>query len=251
LITPDCAGNVVGVDPHKRTVSASVADPRGGIVATEHCRVSGDGHRALEVWAGQFGPIARWGVEGASSWGRHTAIFLIARGYDVRDVWANRTPRSDRARQRGKSDQLDSERIARETLAHPLLPKAFKRAGEDRGPDEHHELLALRHNQRRSILTSRQHLINEAEHLLSSLPLFPYIDAHVTALARHPSKLTATAAGAMPPRPRSGSRCLTTTGHAVSVPLSRGPNAEGRPKTALDARSCTRPLFSRASRRSG
>src|ERR1019366_47195 len=113
----DCAGNVVGVDPHKRTVSASVADPRGGIVATEHFRVSGDGHRALEVWAGQFGPIARWGVEGGSSWGRHTAIFLIARGYDVRDVCANRTPRSDRARQRGKSDQLDSERIARETLA--------------------------------------------------------------------------------------------------------------------------------------
>ena len=171
LITPDCAGNVVGVDPHKRTVSASVADPRGGIVATEHFRVSGDGHRALEVWAGQFGPIARWGVEGASSWGRHTAIFLITRDYDVRDVCANRTPRSDRARQRGKSDQLDSERIARETLAHPLLPKAFKRAGQDRGPDEHHELLALRHNQRRSILTSRQHLINEAEHLLSSLPL--------------------------------------------------------------------------------
>jgi len=171
LITPDCAGNVVGVDPHKRTVSATVADPRGGIVASEHFRVSGDGHRALEVWARQFGPIARWGVEGASSWGRHTAVFLIARGHDVRDVCANRTPRSDRARQRGKSDQLDSERIARETLAHPLLPKAFKRAGDDRGPSEQHELLALRHNQRRSILTSRQHLINEAEHLLSSLPL--------------------------------------------------------------------------------
>ena len=67
LITPDCAGNVVGVDPHKRTVSASVADPRGGIVATEHFRVSGDGHRVLEVWAGQFGPIARGGVKlGAS-----------------------------------------------------------------------------------------------------------------------------------------------------------------------------------------
>src|ERR1019366_7393624 len=156
LITPDCAGNVVGVDPHKRTVSASGADPRGGIGATEHFRVAGDGHRALEVWAGQFGPIARWGVEGASSWGRHTAIFLIARGYDVRDVCAHRTPR-----------------VAREPLANPLLPKAFKRAGQDRGPDEHHELLALRHNQRRSILTSRQHLINEAEHLLSSLPLEP------------------------------------------------------------------------------
>ena len=69
LITPDCAGNVVGIDPHKRTVTATVADPRGGILASEHFRVSGDGHRALEAWALGFGPIARWGVEGASSWG--------------------------------------------------------------------------------------------------------------------------------------------------------------------------------------
>src|SRR5450432_1694770 len=172
LTTPDHAGNVVGVDPHKRSLSATVVDPRGGVVASEHFRVSGDGHRALEAWAWQFGPIARWGVEGASSWGRHTAVFLSGRGYDVRDVCANRTPRSDRARQRGKSDTLDSERIARETLAHPLLPKAFKRAGQDSGgPDELHELLSLWHNQRRSILTSRQHLLNEAEHMLSSLPL--------------------------------------------------------------------------------
>jgi hypothetical protein len=171
LLTPDHAGNVVGVDPHKRSLSATVVDPRGGLLAGEHFRVSGDGHRALEAWARQFGPIARWGVEGASSWGRHTAVFLARRGYDVRDVCANRTPRSDRARQRGKSDALDSERIARETLAHPLLPKAFKRAGQDSGPDEYHELLALWHNQRRSILASRQHLVNEAENMLCELPL--------------------------------------------------------------------------------
>ena len=31
LLTPDRAGNVVGVDPHKRSVSATVVDPRGGI----------------------------------------------------------------------------------------------------------------------------------------------------------------------------------------------------------------------------
>jgi transposase len=170
-MTPDHAGNVVGVDPHKRTLTATVIDPRGGVVASEHFRVSGDGHRALEAWARQFGPIVRWGVEGASSWGRHTAVFLVGRGYDVRDVCANRTPRSDRARQRGKSDVLDSERIARETLSHPLLPRAFKRAGEDSGPDELHELLGLWHNQRRSILASRQHLVNEAEALLDELPL--------------------------------------------------------------------------------
>ena len=171
LVTPDRAGNVVGVDPHKRTLTATVVDPAGGIIASEHFRVSGDGHRALEAWARQFGPIVRWGVEGASSWGRHTAVFLAGRGYDVRDVCPNRTPRADRARQRGKSDTLDSERIARETLAHPLLPRAFKRAGQDSGPDELHELLALWNGQRRSILQTRQHLIGEAEARLVELPL--------------------------------------------------------------------------------
>ncbi len=64
LITPDRAGNVVGIDPHKQTLTATVADPRGGIVASAHFRVSGDGHRALEAWVKQFGAIARWGVEG-------------------------------------------------------------------------------------------------------------------------------------------------------------------------------------------
>jgi hypothetical protein len=171
LLTPDHAGNVVGVDPHKRSLSATVVDPRGGIVASEHFHVSGDGHRALEAWARQFGAIARWGSRALRAGGATRAVFLARGGYDVRDVCANRTPRSDRARQRGKSDTLDSERIARETLAHPLLPRAFKRAGQDSGPDEMHELLALWHNQRRSILASRQHLLNEAETMLCGLPL--------------------------------------------------------------------------------
>jgi hypothetical protein len=171
LITPDHAGNVVGIDPHKRTLTATVVDPRGGILASEHFHVSGGGHRALEAWARQYGQIARWGVENAAGWGRHTAVFLTGRGHDVRDVCANRTPRLDRARQRGKSDTLDSERIAREVLAHLMLPRAFKRAGADSGPDEEHQLLVLWHNRRLSILTSRQHLVNEAEHLLCELPL--------------------------------------------------------------------------------
>jgi hypothetical protein len=71
LMTPDHAGNVVGVDPHKRTLTATVADARGGILASAHFRVSGVGHRELEAWARQFGQIARWGIEGAAGWGRH------------------------------------------------------------------------------------------------------------------------------------------------------------------------------------
>jgi hypothetical protein len=47
---------------------------------------------------------------------------------------------------------------------------AFKRAGEDTGPDETVELMALWHKERRSVLKTRQHLLNEAEPLLNELP---------------------------------------------------------------------------------
>lgn len=112
LITPGHVGNVVGIDPHKRTLTATVADARGGIVVTAHFRGSGEGHRELEAWARQFGQIARWGVEGSASWGRHTAMLT------------SRT-----------------------------------------------SCCALWHNRRRSILTSRQHLVGEAEAVLCDLPL--------------------------------------------------------------------------------
>jgi len=171
-LSPDHAGDVVGVDPHKRTLSAVVVDARGGVLAGEHFRVSGAGQRALVAWARSFGPIARWGIENAGGWGRHTAFFLVGCGQDVRDVCLNRTARADRGRQRGKSDALDAERIARDVLAHALLPRAFKRAGDQpTGPHPQHELLMLWHRKRRSVLTSRQHLLNEADTLLAELPL--------------------------------------------------------------------------------
>jgi transposase len=163
-------GNIVGIDPHKRTLSATVLDERGGLLGREHFTVSGDGHRALEEWALSFGPVARWGVEGANGVGRHTAAFLCLRGRDVRDVCPTRTNERGRRRHQGKSDTLDSERIARETLAHLDLALAFKRAGGDSGPDEQSELLSLWHNERRSIVKQRQQLLNEAETLLGELP---------------------------------------------------------------------------------
>jgi transposase len=160
----------VGVDPHKKTLTATVLDSRGGTVATATFRVSGVGHRALEEWATGFGPVRRWGIEGASGLGRHTAMFLIERGHDVRDVCPTRTAEQSRKRRQGKSDALDSLRIARETQADPNLPRAFKRGPGDAGPDETTELLTLWHKQRRSLLKSRQHLLNEAESILIELP---------------------------------------------------------------------------------
>jgi transposase len=160
----------VGIDPHKKTLTATVLDGRGGTVATASFKVSGVGHRGLVEWATSFGPVRRWGIEGASGLGRNTAIFLIDRGDDVRDVCPARTAEQSRRRRQGKTDALDSLRIAREVQADPDLPQAFKRAPGDAGPDETHELLNLWHNQRRSLIKSRQQLINEAGALLHDLP---------------------------------------------------------------------------------
>src|SRR5262249_8918891 len=75
-----------------------------------------------------------------------------------------------RNRRQGKSDTLDAERIAREVLAHPNLPLAFKRSQQSAGPDQMGELLGLWHQARCSLQKSRQHLLNEAENLLHALP---------------------------------------------------------------------------------
>lgn len=126
---------VIGIDPHKHTLTATALNAAGAVLACAHFPTSGEGHQALETWAGQFGTIRRWGIEGASGYGRHTTVHLTERGDDVRDVCPTRTAERARRHRSGKNDALDSERIARETLAHADLPRAFKRAGEDRGPD--------------------------------------------------------------------------------------------------------------------
>jgi hypothetical protein len=164
-------GNVAGADPHRVSVSVTVLDERGGLLGTKHFKVSGVGHRAMWEWVQAFGPVARFGIENASGIGRHTAMFLIERGVDVRDVCPTRTAEQARRRREGKSDALDATRIARETLADPRMPAAFKRAGTDVGPDPVREQILLWHKARRSLLKTRLHLLNEADHLLIELPL--------------------------------------------------------------------------------
>lgn len=129
---------------------------------------SGEGLRSALVFLGSFEfAIGRIGVEGSSSLGRHVAEFLSAAGYDVREVQANRTAERRRRRRRQKTDGEDAEAIARETLAHPDLPPACKQQRRDPDWDE---LVAVR-NRRKSLLTQRVRLLNEAEAVLVALPL--------------------------------------------------------------------------------
>ncbi|HYA45861.1 MAG TPA: transposase [Acidimicrobiales bacterium] len=185
-------GNVVGIDPHKRTLTATVLDRRGGLIGTRSFRVSGEGHRELEAWVTSCGRAQRWGIENASGLGRHTSIFLARRGHDVRDVNPGRTAEQSRKRRQGKTDKLDSLRIAQVLQADPAMPLAFKRAAGDAGPDERSELLALWHKARRWAVDQRRQLLTQAEPLLcelpeevrARLPQVPDVRARLVALAK-------------------------------------------------------------------
>ena len=80
------APNIVGVDPHRKTFTATVLDPRGGELGYANFPNTRQGHDASLAWAAGLGSIDRWGVEGAGGLGRHLAEFLVAAGCDVRDV---------------------------------------------------------------------------------------------------------------------------------------------------------------------
>ena len=165
------AGNVAGADPLRRTVSVTVLDARGGRLGTKHCKVSGVGPSGDAGVVRTFGSLDRFGIENAPGIGRRTSTFLIERGVDVRDFCPARTAEQAWRRREGKSDALDATRIAREPLAEPSLPVAFKRAGSDRGPDPVHEQILWWHKARRSLVKTRVHLLNEADHLIVELPL--------------------------------------------------------------------------------
>jgi transposase len=85
----------------------------------------------------------------------------------VREVQAHRTAERRRRRRRHKTDREDAEAIAHETLADPDLPPA----GKQRGPDPAWEELVAIRNRRKSLIGQRVRLLNEAEAVLTSLPL--------------------------------------------------------------------------------
>lgn len=65
------AHNIVGVDPHRKTFTATVLDSRGGQLGHAHFSNTREGHDSGLASAAGFGPTDRWGIEGASGLGRH------------------------------------------------------------------------------------------------------------------------------------------------------------------------------------
>lgn len=159
---------VVGIDPHKHTATIAVVDTRGGLRETASFTITPDGvGNLLGLLSDTELVIDRIGVEGTGSLGRPVVTALLAAGYDVREVQANRTADRRRRRRRAKTDVEDAEAIARETLAHPDLPPA----GKSRAPDPTRAQLAAVRDWRSSLVLQRVRLLTEAEAVLVSLPL--------------------------------------------------------------------------------
>src|SRR5690625_1120448 len=105
---------VVGVDTHKHIHVAAVLDTVGGILATLTIPTETGGFKNLEAWAGGFGKVIAFGIEGTGSYGATLTSFLRRHGHKV--VEAGRPDRRAR-RANGKSDTLDAENAARSVLA--------------------------------------------------------------------------------------------------------------------------------------
>jgi hypothetical protein len=122
----DQADYVLGVDTHRDSHSAAIlaadtAVVEGQIVVAANER----GYRRLLRFAAESAPGRRaWAIEGTGSYGAGLAAFLGREGELVLEV---DRPRRPARRDRGKSDELDAIRAAREALTREHLAQPRQR----------------------------------------------------------------------------------------------------------------------------
>ena len=116
----------IGVDAHKRVHMGVALDDSGEIIG--QCRVPNtpDGWTKLRAWACAFGTCRRWGIEGAWSYGRGLAQYLVAATdvvYEINPRWTAVGRRS--GRKPGKTDRIDAQTVAllvmRESTSLPVV----------------------------------------------------------------------------------------------------------------------------------
>ena len=142
--------HVIGVDSHKLSLTAAAVNANGGCLELLEVRADTGGHRQLMAMASRYAGPLLWAVEGTGSYGASLTEHLLAAGQIVTEV--DRPKRSPR--KRGKSDQIDAIRAARDTLAMPRLNPPRRR---------------LEREQLRILLTTRQELVGNRSRLANHL----------------------------------------------------------------------------------
>jgi transposase len=112
----------IGIDPHKRSLTAAALDPHSRLLAELRLPATSQAGRQLLAWAEQW-PERRWAVEGAGGLGRGVAQLLVGAGESVLDVPAKLAARArllstSSAR---KTDLADACSVAAAALHHRRL----------------------------------------------------------------------------------------------------------------------------------
>ena len=103
-----------GVDTHLDLNVAAALDPLGGLLGVGGFPTTSSGDTQLLAWLKGFGPVAKVGIEGTSSYGASLARALRRCGVEVVEV--DRPNRQSR-RRTGKSDPVDAIEAARAALS--------------------------------------------------------------------------------------------------------------------------------------
>lgn len=114
---------IVGVDPHKRSVTIEAVDERARVLATGRFGTDTGGYRLMLRYVRGQWPHRRWAIEGANGVGRPLAQRLLADGETVVDVPAKLAARVrvfDTGNAR-KTDATDAHAVAMVAVRSPRL----------------------------------------------------------------------------------------------------------------------------------
>lgn len=115
---------VVGIDAHKRSHTLVAVDGNGRRLGEVTVPATTEGHLKALRWTEGFGPV-RFAVEDCRHLTRRLEADLLRAGWQVVRVAPKLMAGARRsARQRGKSDPIDAEAVARAALREPGLPVA-------------------------------------------------------------------------------------------------------------------------------
>jgi transposase len=158
----------IGIDPHKRTLTAAALDPHSRQLGQQRLPASSQAGKQLLAWAQQW-PQRRWAVEGASGLGRGIAQLLVAAGEPVLDVPAKlaaqaRLLGTSSAR---KSDLADACSVASAAIHHRRLrPVAL---------EDHTVIFRLLSDRRDDLVAERIRILSRLHVLLSALLTDPWV----------------------------------------------------------------------------
>ena len=152
----------IGIDPHKRSLTAAALDPSSRPLGQLRVPVTAQAGVQLRAWAATW-PERCWAVEGAGGLGRGIAQLLVAAGETVIDVPAKLAARARLlgAGNARKTDQVDAASVAAAAIHNHRLGQV--------APEGDSVLFRLLSDRRDDLVAERTRTLSRLHVLLADL----------------------------------------------------------------------------------